>query len=58
MDNIVMNAADKRARRLSLRVYHKPKKSAGCAIAPRRSDIEIIEAERGFYIKKGGRYGR
>jgi hypothetical protein len=53
-----MNQADKRARRLSLRVYHKPKKSAGCAIAPRRTDIEIIEAERGFYIKKGGRYGR
>ena len=53
-----MNQADINARKLSLRVYPKPKKYTACVIPPRRSDIEIIEDERGFYLKKGGRHGR
>lgn len=52
-----MNAADKRARQLSLRIYKKPKKSAGCVITPKRTDIEIVEAERTLSLRKV-RYGR
>jgi len=53
----VMTPADKRARELSLRVYKKPKKSAGCVITPKRTDIEIIEAQRAYCLRKV-RYGR
>jgi len=52
-----MTPADKRARELSLRVYKKPKKSAGCVITPKRTDIEIIEAQRAYCLRKV-RYGR
>jgi hypothetical protein len=50
--DFVMNQADRRARQLSLRVYKKPSKAAGCVITPKRTDIEIVEAQRAYCLRK------